>query len=262
MPGEGDTIVLVNPLHHTNSSAIGDWAVRRPGAVLHLVERYTTGYWAVLEAVARASPPEGRIVAPMVARHFDFLRALVEAGKLPPPLRDAADLRRALAPVDVLIGSAPVGPSTVECLLETAGKLPIVRFGSTETTLQVLGTAPDRGEEARLAAFRDGWGHTHGGRAAKGYYIGRPHPPHTEVRVVRSVTAGDDGFLVPCEEGQPGYLICRGGCVMEGYAGDEDGAMTREAVHGAERWYTKFGDIAFWKLDPEDGLRNYYWLSR
>ena len=122
-------------LHHTNSFAIGDWAVRRPGA----------------------SPPEGRIVTLMVARHFDFLQALVEAGKLRPPLRNAADLRRAVALVDVLIGSAPVGLSTAECLLETAGKLPIVRFGSTETTLQVLGAAPDREEEARLAAFRDRW---------------------------------------------------------------------------------------------------------
>jgi hypothetical protein len=44
--------VLVNPLHHTNSTAFSDWALRRPGTQLHLFERYTTAYWGVLARVA------------------------------------------------------------------------------------------------------------------------------------------------------------------------------------------------------------------
>ena len=34
--------VVVNPMHHTNSTAITDWCLRRPGATLHLVSRYTS----------------------------------------------------------------------------------------------------------------------------------------------------------------------------------------------------------------------------
>ena len=39
----------------------------------------------------------------------------------------------------MLLGSAPVGPTTVERLQKYTGKLPVVRFGSTETCLQVSG---------------------------------------------------------------------------------------------------------------------------
>jgi len=90
--------VAVNPLHHTNSTAICDWAVRRPGAVLHLLERYTTAYWSLLARagtglstqVGGASATEAEwlsalseressgavVVAPLVSRHIDFLDAL------------------------------------------------------------------------------------------------------------------------------------------------------------------------------------------
>ena len=44
--------LLTNPLHHTNSTAIADWAMRRPAAHIHLMARYTTAYWSVLAAVA------------------------------------------------------------------------------------------------------------------------------------------------------------------------------------------------------------------
>eukprot|EP00962_Isochrysis_galbana_P034825 scaffold11854_cov104-Isochrysis_galbana.AAC.2 len=99
--------VAVNPLHHTNSTAICDWTMRRPGALLHLVERYTTGYWRLLAAAgmplslpsgagtspaaAGAVTPEqwaraldvreqsgSIIVAPLVSRHIDFLHTLAQ----------------------------------------------------------------------------------------------------------------------------------------------------------------------------------------
>ena len=37
--GEGKELVavVVNPMHHTNSTAITDWAMRKPGATLHLL---------------------------------------------------------------------------------------------------------------------------------------------------------------------------------------------------------------------------------
>ena len=35
-------LVVANPMHHTNSTAFTDWALRRPGTILHLFEAYTT----------------------------------------------------------------------------------------------------------------------------------------------------------------------------------------------------------------------------
>ena len=48
---------------------------------------------------------------------------------------------------------------------------------------------------------------TWGGVAQKGYLIGRPHPPHTEVRVVRSVSRATAGYMAECAEGEPGQLV-------------------------------------------------------
>ena len=55
------------------------------------------------------------------------------------PLSHAV-LHKALSQSILLLGSAPVGPTTVSRLQKYAGKLPTVRFGSTETCLQVMGT--------------------------------------------------------------------------------------------------------------------------
>jgi len=43
---------LANPSHHTNTTAISDWALRRPGSHLHLLQRYSTAYWKTLAAAA------------------------------------------------------------------------------------------------------------------------------------------------------------------------------------------------------------------
>ena len=131
--------------------------MRKPGATVHLVQRYTTQYWSIL---ARAGTPltisqpatdvelmaalsnrhmDGRtvVVCPLVSRHFDFLDGLWSgaAGQL--PLAHEV-LYRALSHTILLLGSAPVGPTTVARLQKCAGKLPTVRFGSTETCLQVV----------------------------------------------------------------------------------------------------------------------------
>jgi acyl-CoA synthetase (AMP-forming)/AMP-acid ligase II len=161
--------------------------------------------------------------------------------------------------VDFLLGSAPVGPTTVKRLLEHSGRLPHVRFGSTETCLQVMGTPLYLSHEHRNRAFERGWAHTWKGEPQAGYYIGRPHPPHTEVRLVRSISPERDDYLVQCEEGEPGYLITRGDNVMECYVKDPDG--TRRVVC-EDGWYTGLGDVGFWLRDEVTGQRDYYWMSR
>lgn len=282
--------LLANPLHHTNSTAIADWAMRRPRASLALVRAYTTAYWRLLvdqaagaayggapcadpdqeadaaaaaeplaEAIAAAGAAGVRVVAPLVSRHLDFLDELAAAGRLPVS-RAALGAAACAAHVTLLFGSAPVGPMTVSRLQRLGGgALPTVRFGSTETCLQVLGTPLGRPRAVALAAFEAGWAHAHDGASQRGYYIGRPHPPFTEVQVVKATEPSAAGYLAPCAEGEPGRLVTRGRHLMSGYAADE--AATAAAFDRASGWYLNLGDVCFWLRAP-DGGADYYWLAR
>jgi acyl-CoA synthetase (AMP-forming)/AMP-acid ligase II len=202
--------VLVNPLHHTNSTSLADWALRRGDATVHLLDKYTTSYWAFLTNITAATIAGARVIAPLVSRHIDFLAALSEAHALGV---ESDVLRATLSQVVLLMGSSPVGPTTVERLQRIAGALPTVRFGSTETTLQVCGIPLTMSETEVLAAFRRGWEQ----KPLVGYFIGREHPGLTEVSVVRSVAPGLPGYMEPVDSGIPGLLITRGAHVMKAY---------------------------------------------
>ena len=325
---------VANPFHHTNTTAITDWALRRPGARLHLMQRYSTAYWKALVGVAAgwlppppplpppapaateegalgaaststatpastlnerllsdAAPPSReavaaavkaqraaglRVVAPLVSKHFDFLESLMEKNGAATDTFWAALPAALSSPhVTVLFGSAPVGPTTVNRMRKYAGgRLPTVRFGSTETCLQVCGTPLSLSEEQRLAAFRRGWEHVNAKHeASAGYYIGRGHAPHTEVKVVRSVTRGAPGYLEAVPEGESGLLVTRGANLMSGYVGND--AATAEALHrnlksGDDQqqqqqqhpWYVNLGDVCFALTNPDDGGQDIYWQSR
>jgi len=243
--------LVVNPLHHANATAISDWALRHPGAQIHLFERYSTPFWKVLTEISEQGLP--RMITPLTARHFDFLEHLREQDALPV---DLTRLKHAMATIDFLIGSAPVGPSTVDRLLRYAARVPTVRFGSTETCLQVMGIPRYMLEQARLEAFKRGWSYQDGQRC--GYFIGRPHQPYTEVRIVESVTPGEPGFMRDREEGVPGYVVTRGGNLMTAYVKNPEG--TEAVFH--EDWYTGLLDVGYYLINPEDGRPDFYWMSR
>jgi acyl-CoA synthetase (AMP-forming)/AMP-acid ligase II len=250
--GDPLDLLLVNPLHHANSSALSDLGLRRPGAVIHLVERYGTAFWRILAEVAEGR--RGLLVTALVARHIDFLEDLDRDGALPVT---KGRLEGALRSSEILVGSAPVGPTTVKRILRWSGRPPRVRFGSTETCLQVAAIPGALASEEVLGAFERGWRHEYRGERAEGYYIGRDHRPFTEVEVVRAVDPDREGYLAPCDTGEPGYLVTRGGNLMSGYAGDEE--ATREVFR--EGWYTGLRDIGF-RLAGKDGGRDLYWMAR
>jgi acyl-CoA synthetase (AMP-forming)/AMP-acid ligase II len=244
---------IVNPMHHSNSSSLTDWSMRRHGTHLILLERYSTTYWRLL--VETVEKGFDQMVAPLVARHFDFLESLIVSGQLPV---ERERLEAAMEKVDFLIGSAPVGPTTVKRLVSLSKRIPLVRFGSTETCLQVLGVPRSISEASKRASFQRGWAHVYGATAQSGFYIGRPHPPHTEARIVRSCEPDSAEYLVGCDEGEPGLLMTRGDNVMTGYVNDEAG--TEAVFHNG--WYSGLGDVCFFLMNPEDGERDFYWVSR
>jgi len=245
-------LFLANPLHHTNSTALSDWAIRRKGTVLHLLERYTTRYWKVLTDAVEHK--RGLLVAPMVSRHIDFLNNLSEQGKLPIA---ESKLKQALKQTDILIGSAPVGPKTIERIRKFAGRTPHVRFGATEACLQVTATPTGMPENAIMESLRTGRAHRYNNEKMVGYYIGREHFPFTRVKIVKSVEPESAGYIAPCETGEPGYFVTQGGNLFSRYVGDEE--ATRNVFR--EGWYTGLRDIVF-ALKSSDGNLDYYWVSR
>jgi len=246
-------LLLTNPLHHTNSSALSDWGMRRGETIIHLLQYYTTAYWKILAEAA--SSKRDLLVAPIVSRHIDFLESLSTQSKLPVE-RDK--LKEALGRTDFLIGSAPVGPTTTKRILEFSNHLPHVRFGSTETCLQVMATPIRMLESALMEAFEAGWSHRYKGEETIGFYIGREHFPFTRVKVVKSVDPESKDYMHPCEIGEPGYLITQGANVMSGYVGDAK--ATKAAFRGG--WYTNLGDIVFTLKNKQDGELDYYWMTR
>ncbi len=249
-PEQGPLFLMINPLHHANSTAVSDLVLRRPGAELVLFPRYGTFYWRAVTECAEGEGRSRRIIAPTVARHFDYLEHLRETASLPV---EEPRLLQSMARVEFVLGSAPVGPTTVERLERWTGRVPSVRFGSTETCFHVLGTPLALTNDARRRAFERGWRHS-----PPGYWIGRPHPPLTEVRIVEEVDPDKEGYLRDCAEGRPGYMICRGENVMTGYVRDEEGS--RRVLR--EGWYLGLLDVAFGLTHPQDGQRDIYWVGR
>ncbi|MBI2979464.1 MAG: acyl--CoA ligase, partial [Chloroflexi bacterium] len=249
-------LLLVNPMHHANSSALTDLGLRREGAVIHLLERYTTAYWKILVEVARQK--RELLVTSLVSRHIDFLESLATqsfGGRTP---IEVAEIKDALAKTDILIGSAPVGPTTVGRILKFSGRPPLVRFGATETCLQMMATSRTWPQDELMKAFEAGWSHCHKGEETSGYYIGREHFPFTRVKVVKAIEPGSSDYFRPCEIGEPGYLVTQGPNLMSGYIGDAQ--ATREVFR--EGWYTGLRDIVFTLKNRKDGQLDYYWLSR
>lgn len=246
-------LLLINPLHHANASALSDWGMRRSGTVIHLLSRYTTAYWKILVETARQK--RNMLVTSLVSRHVDFLESLSTEAKLPV---DETKLKEALGRTDILIGSAPVGPTTVKRIFKFSSSLPHVRFGSTETCLEVMATPTKLPTEELFKAFDAGWTHRYKGKETAGYYIGREHFPFTRVKVVKTIDPGNKAYLRPCAVGEPGYLITQGPNVMTGYVGD---ATATDAVF-REGWYTGLRDIVFALKNKSDGELDYYWLSR
>ena len=246
-------LLLANPLHHTNSTALSDWAMRRSGAIIHLLQRYSTNYWKILVEVA--SNKRDLLIAPMVSRHIDFLQDLSAQSSL---LGEEDKIKKALSETEILIGSAPVGPTTTKRILKFSNHLPNVRFGSTETCLQVMATPRTMSKNELIEAFEAGWSHHYKEEKAIGYYIGREHFPLTRVKVVKSIDPESKDYFQPCEDGEPGYLITQGPNIMSYYVDNQEGT---KAVF-RKGWYTGLKDIVFTLKNNKDGQLDYYWMTR
>lgn len=246
--------IIVNPLHHTNASAFIDTFFRKQNTRIHLMSRYSTQYWKKICDIAEIEK-EKKIIAPVVAKHFEFLSHLAETCALP---IDINVLKKSMSKIDFIYGSAPAGPNAIRTMQEYTGKIPCVRYGSTETTLHVIGIPHFLDQKTRLDNFQAGWSHEENGEKSPGYYIGRAAEPYVEVKIVKSVDRNNEGYLKEVEPGHAGYVITRGGNVMSGYVNNPEGT----AKVFDKDWYLNLGDIAFYLLNPNDNAREIYWMNR
>ncbi|KFG58000.1 hypothetical protein TGRUB_276155C, partial [Toxoplasma gondii RUB] len=107
---------------------------------------------------------------------------------------------------------------------------------------QVMGTPFSLTDDEMMRALERGWNHIFQGRPQKGFYIGRPHPPLTEVEIVKSTDPSNAHYMVRCEAGEPGLLICRGKNCMRGYTAS---AETSRDLFSSDGWYLGLGDVCF-----------------
>ena len=101
----------------------------------------------------------------------------------------------------------------------------------------------------RHSTFKRGWTNTWKGQLQKGYYIGRPHPPYTEVKVVKAIVPEHAEYMVECAEGEPGLLLVKGANLMSEYIKKPE--ATAKAIT-QDGWYVNLGDMAFWRANPAD----------
>jgi acyl-CoA synthetase (AMP-forming)/AMP-acid ligase II len=254
--GEKLAAILTNPLHHGNSSTFSDMLLRFPNSSIHLIEKYSTKYWQILHEITEKFDYD-KIVAPAVSRHFEYLEHLVKSNKLPIGLK-IDDLIKSLNKILFIIGSAPVGPTATDYLKKYTGKIPCVRYGGTETTLQSVGIPQYISQPKREAIFKKGWDHTSNGERTPGFYIGRENAPYVLVKLVKSISKENPNYLKEVREGEPGYFIAKGEHIMTGYVNNPE--ATAEVMDN--KWYLGLKDIGFYFTDAEDKKKDYYWMNR
>lgn len=97
------------------------------------------------------------------------------------------------------------------------------------------------------AALQRGWQHTcKGNTKQKGFYIGRPCSPFTELRVVRSTEVSHPEYMVDCDEGEAGNLVCRGNNTVKKYV---DGSTP---AYSADGWFLGLGDVGYYLSSEQE----------
>ena len=246
--------IIVNPLHHTNASAFMDMLLRKPNTNIHLFSKYSSVYWKTICSITQTEGKR-KIIAPVVARHFEYLNELKTKNSLPV---SEDTLKQEMKKIDFIYGSAPAGPNAIKIMHHFTEKIPCVRYGSTETTLHVIGIPDFVDQETRLKNFITGWEHKVNNEPSGGYYIGRAAEPFVEVKIVKSVDKTNPDYFKEVEPGIPGYIVTRGGNVMKGYVNKPE----ETAKVFDDSWYLNLGDIGFYLINPADKGKEIYWMNR
>lgn len=262
--------VITNPLHHINSTCFTEYCIRNSSKLV-LIHKYSKEYWLILnETIKNSINNYGEdfiIIVPLVPKHFEYFCSMIQNNYF----EDKNELLINLShpSVNFFFGSSAVSNDLINVFKELLnGKVPRVRFGSTETCLQLCGTDLFMTNSLVNATFENGseCGDIYSNSIEKrsGNFIGRSIQPFAEIMVVKSIDLNSHNFLVPTSEFEVGHIICRGNTIMNGYINHENVLITRELVKriydndlnikqdnmlyicDTHPWYIGLGDQGYW----------------
>ncbi|KAF7458657.1 AMP-binding enzyme [Cryptosporidium felis] len=256
--------IITNPLHHVNSTCFTEYCIRN-SIKLVLIHRYSKEYWIILnETIMNAVNDEGdfSIIVPLVPKHFEYFCSMLSSGYF--ENKEELLLNLSHPSVHYFFGSSAVSRNFLtEFKRVLNGKIPRVRFGSTETCLQLCGTDLFMTDSMVIAGFEGIRKNDSNSTHPNGYFIGRPVKPFAEMSVVKSVDRYSSDFLVQTDEYELGYIICRGNSIMSGYINSDNAFITREefekekgnalntyqnrlSICDKHPWYIGLGDKGYW----------------
>ncbi|KAH8741362.1 acyl-CoA synthetase [Cryptosporidium ryanae] len=271
------TFVITNPLHHINSTCFVDYCIRN-SIDLVMFNRYSRDFWTCLSQITNERlinySDDFSLIVPLVPKHIEYFVSTLKTEYY----ENKIELIKSLSHSSIyyFFGSSTVSYDFFKSFKELFnGKIPRVRFGSTETCLQVCGTDLYLKDELVEVGFKKGImndAQRSNHHRNDGYFIGRSISPFTEVAVVKSIEPISENFLLPCKEYELGYIICRGDNIMNGYIHPEktlanDGLLNIAKdiqnndlncnIHICDKhpWYIGLGDHGFW-VRGEDHLEN------
>ncbi|EAN31854.2 hypothetical protein TpMuguga_04g00502 [Theileria parva strain Muguga] len=133
------------------------------------------------------------------------------------------------------------------------GKVPIIVYGTSELSpfISITSHTDDTETFHRFAnlGIKNFYNDTH----TYGYYIGNCKYKPLNLRVVRSISRDDDQFLVKCDEGEPGYLVCD---VFEKQTMFYDRDI-KDLFYN--QTYLGLDDIGFYFKSHDDEQEHFYW---
>ncbi|KAJ1607662.1 putative acyl-CoA synthetase [Cryptosporidium canis] len=270
--------VVTNPLHHINSTCFTEYCIRSSSKLV-LIHKYSKEYWLILnETIKNSINNYGRdfiIIVPLVPKHFEYFYSMIENNYF----QDKTELLKNLShpSVNFFFGSSAVSSNLINIFKELFnGKIPRVRFGSTETCLQLCGTDLFMNNSLVNMAYKiEGEcceDSLNSNKRKSGHFIGRSIQPFAEIFIVKSIDLSSNDFLVPTDEFEVGHIICRGKTVMNGYINHENVLITREILDrtfnnnskirsntlyicDSHPWYIGLGDQGYWISGETSNVR-------
>ncbi|KAH8583836.1 acyl- synthetases [Cryptosporidium sp. chipmunk genotype I] len=261
--------VITNPLHHVNSTCFTEYCIRNSSKLI-LIHKYSKDYWQILNETIKISinnyGNNFSMIIPLVPKHFEYFCSMVENNYF----EDSNEILTNLShpSVNFFFGSSAVSNDLINEFKKLFnGKIPRIRFGSTETCLQLCGTDLLMNNSLLNTFFKMKTEYNEicskSTKKKDGYFIGRSIQPFAEVFVVKSIDINTNDFLVPTSEFEVGHIICRGKTIMSGYINHENVLITKELVKNNNMdfttqicnklficdnhpWYIGLGDQGYW----------------
>ncbi|BAM42038.1 conserved hypothetical protein [Theileria orientalis strain Shintoku] len=134
------------------------------------------------------------------------------------------------------------------------GKVPIVIYGTGEVTpiMSISSSALDN--ETFMEYCKMGANNIHNDKPSFGYYIGTPKYNSFKLRIVRSISPDNEQFMVKCDEGEPGFIVCdfvnRNAMIVDENIKD---LFVNDTYIGLD-------DIGFYRKSPLDGQEHFFWI--